>query len=316
MRLGQLGAIALTVLVQCTAVIAQPEKSVDLRSWTVNPGLQLPESDKPVHTFRLTGKVDKAGDASGTLELDFSAPAYDQFGYATTAEVKPPVKLECTLKFTKKGKVRIRTEPRIAAPEIDVEWLLYEVHGPRFSSRLSLAMPTEEKWQHTRLLVHDKDGKVVTVVEMREPGPPIPCHPGCFPAGTAIAVPGGTKLIERIGKGELVTMIATDGQPSRAKVASVFVTNNRLLEVRTDAGNLLTTETQPLALAAGGLRAAGELKAGDRIVRWDDGERRPTTVRSVLPTGRTEQVFNLILGEPAVFVANGFLARSKPPAAE
>jgi len=31
-------------------------------------------------------------------------------------------------------------------------------------------------------------------------------------------------------------------------------------------------------------------------------------------TGREEQVFNLILEDPALFVANGFLARSKPPA--
>jgi len=85
--------------------------------------------------------------------------------------------------------------------------------------------------------------------------------------------------------------------------------------VKTDAGNLLTTETQPLALVDGALRAAGDLKAGDRIWRWDAVERRAVTVKSVSATGREERVFNLVLGEPTVFVANGFLARSKPPAA-
>jgi hypothetical protein len=95
---------------------------------------------------------------------------------------------------------------------------------------------------------------------------------------------------------------------------SVFVTRNRLVEVRTEAGSLLTTETQPFSLASGGLRAAGELKAGDQICRWNGSERRPATVQSVSATGREEAVFNLILGDPAIFLANGFLVRSKPPA--
>ena len=37
-------------------------------------------------------------------------------------------------------------------------------------------------------------------------------------------------------------------------------------------------------------------------------------VREVVDTGRDEPVFNLILGDSAVFVAGGFLARGKPPA--
>jgi hypothetical protein len=56
------------------------------------------------------------------------------------------------------------------------------------------------------------------------------------------------------------------------------------------------------------------LKAGDRVFRWDGRERLAVTVRSVSRTGREEPVFNLILGDSAVFVADGFLVRSKPPA--
>ena len=37
-------------------------------------------------------------------------------------------------------------------------------------------------------------------------------------------------------------------------------------------------------------------------------------VRSVSASGREEAVFNLILGIEAIFVANGYLVRSKPPA--
>ncbi|HZY90217.1 MAG TPA: Hint domain-containing protein [Gemmataceae bacterium] len=144
---------------------------------------------------------------------------------------------------------------------------------------------------------------------------PPPCHPGCFPAGTPIRTPGGSQPIERLRAGDLVTTVGPDGAAAPRKVASVFVTKNRLVEVRTEAGNLVTTETQPLALAGGGLRAAGELKAGDRVFRWGGGRGRvAVAVRSVSLTGREEPVFNLILGGGVVFVADGFLVRSKPPA--
>jgi hypothetical protein len=97
-------------------------------------------------------------------------------------------------------------------------------------------------------------------------------------------------------------------------VAAVFVTRNRLLAVVTEGGTLTTTETQPLATADGGLRAAGDLKPGDRIHSWDGQKRRTVAVRSVVTTDREARVLNLVLDEPVLFVAGGFLARSKPPA--
>ena len=145
-----------------------------------------------------------------------------------------------------------------------------------------------------------------------------PCHPGCFPAGTAVRVPQGTTLtdtkpIERIGQGDLVVTIDADGQPTSTAVVSVFITRNRLVNVRTDAGFLETTRTQPVCLQTGELRAAGELKAGDTIWRWDGARRQAATVREVTD-GRAAQVFNLVLGDPTVFIAGDFLVRSKPPA--
>jgi hypothetical protein len=141
-----------------------------------------------------------------------------------------------------------------------------------------------------------------------------PCHPGCFPAGTTIDAPDGSKPIERIREGDLISTVGRDGLVAESEVAAVFATRNRLVEVQTDAGNLVTTQTQPLVLAGGGLCAADGLKAGDRILRWNGSERRVATVWSVAATGREEKVFNLILVHPGIFVANGFLARSKPPA--
>ncbi len=168
------------------------------------------------------------------------------------------------------------------------------------------------------LLVHNKAGKVQYAVDVSPPViplPPVPpCHPGCFPAGTAIHVPGGTKPIESVREGDLVTTVGTDGVGSSAKVVSVFVTRNRLVEVRTEAGSLLTTETQPFSLASGGLRAVGELEAGDRICPLER-QRVPArngAVRVGYRPGRGR--FQSHPRGSAIFLANGFLVRSKPPA--
>jgi hypothetical protein len=316
MRLGLLTVTAFAVLVPRAATAGDPAKMmVELRSGLINPGLPMAESDFGAYGVSLLAKVDKEGGGRGTLEIDPNAPAaptFDEFGFRMPAAALPSVKLECTLKFVKKRKVFVPLENRIGGPEREEEWLLFAIEGPKLTSRLSLAMLADGS--SGRLLMHGKDGKVKYVVDVRTPPPPPPCHPGCFPAGTVIHVPGGTNTVERIREGDLVTTVGPDGKTSQAKVASVFATKNRLLKVHTAAGDLVTTDTQPLALAGGGLKPAGELKPGDRILRWDGGECRATTVQSVSPTGREEQVFNLILGDPALFVANGFVARSKPPA--
>jgi hypothetical protein len=227
------------------------------------------------------------------------------------------VKLEFTLKFVKKKTFQLPESGRVAAPIRDVDYVLFEIEGPKITSRLFLATEDKQLSKWARLLVHGKDGKVQYSVGITTPPPPEPCHPGCFPAGTPIRIADGTKPVERIRAGDFVMTVGPNGVASAkvhfAKVQSVFVTKNRLIEVRTDAGNLVTTETQPLALANGGLRAAGELKAGDRVLRWDGRKSVTVTVLSVSATGREEAVFNLILGDPVIFIADGFLVRSKPP---
>jgi hypothetical protein len=143
--------------------------------------------------------------------------------------------------------------------------------------------------------------------------PPPPCHPGCFPAGTAIATPEGLRPIEAIRRGDLVTLISQDGIPTSGMVDSAYHTCNQLVEIRTDNGSLRTTPTQPLCLCDGGFRAAGELTPGDRLWRWDGNERRPARISAVVPAEAEVDVFNLVVGESAIFVADGYLARGKPP---
>jgi uncharacterized protein (TIGR03067 family) len=261
--------------------------------------LRLVESKEAVR--RVIVNVRPSDGGTGTLTLDPNAPKLDEFGEAVGGgKASPVVKLAFILKLVKKDRDR----------------RLYEVRGPKIESRLSLVvfrgdMPCGDG----RLLVHGKGGEVRYAINLRLPEQRFPpCHPGCFPAGTMVRIPNGTKAIERIREGDLVTAVDAAGKPSPAKVAGVFVTRNRVLELRTEGGALVTTATQPVGLTGGGFRAAGELKRGDRVWRWAGGERRATAVTAVTPAGREVEVFNLILSEPTGFVAGGFLVRSKPPA--
>jgi hypothetical protein len=288
-----------------------PTRDIELRSEVLVAGLTLAESPKEIFAVRIVGRVDGNGDGKGTLELDPNGYKYDEFGFPTVDNSQPTLKLDCKFKFSSRRKVKL--EPVAAAAE--VEYTRLAIEGPKITTKLCLVHEANsDDWG--RFLVYGKDGKVRYAVSMSGPPRLPPCHPGCFPAGTPILTPDGPRPIESIRKGETVTTIGADGKAAREKVASVYTTRNRLIEVRTDAGKLTSTTTQPLALVDGTLRGAGELTPGDRIWKWDGRERKAVVVKSIVPTGRETTVYNLVVGDKAVFIADGFLARSKPPATD
>lgn len=141
-----------------------------------------------------------------------------------------------------------------------------------------------------------------------------PCHPGCFPTGTPVETPGGPRPIDTLVPGDLVIAYLPDGEQVFAPVQEVFTTENHLWRISTEAGDLVTTETQPLCLATDRTIGAGELQAGDEILRAQDGSIYSVRVLAAAPTGEIARVHNLILGERQLFIAGGYLARSKPPA--
>ena len=298
---------------------------VELTSPFFSHGLPLPESKHPVHSISINVQVNAKGEGEGKLTLHVTPPNYDEYGdFVTGREVdgidrspkvqRAPIVLDCTIEFVKAGFVG-----RVNTPSSRQS--LFRIKGPKITSALFVATPGPGLTSG-RLLVLGKDQRVEIVVDLNELKPrtgdagglPEPCHPGCFPAGTLVLVPDGSKRIELIRAGDAVTTIGPDGRAARGVVQEVFTVKNRLLEVRTDNGNLVTTDAQPLCLVAGGFRRAGDLKAGDRIWKWHNGQRVETVVRAVAATGKEEAVFNLILGDSAIFVAGNFLARGKPPA--
>ncbi|MFN0055913.1 MAG: hypothetical protein ACKV0T_27530 [Planctomycetales bacterium] len=303
-------------------VEALEKEPVELRSWVISPGLNLPESKHLIHWIRLKGVVNDKGIGRGTLTLDPNPPAYDEYGdFLTGREAEPRVEpleplpnldLQCVIEFVKEGFV-----PRVN--EAPTKRKIYRLKGPRIKSSFSFTT-AGPGFTSGRLLVHNKKGQVAFVVEMQElkpvdPNLPLPpCHPGCFPAGTKILTLQGVVPIEQIRVGHLVTCVDRDGAHYVAPVTGLFTTRNRLVEIRTKQGNLLTTQTQPLALVAGGFQPAGELEVGDRIWRWKEDARHPVEVSEVHPTDQEVPVFNLVVGDLAMFVAGDFVVRGKPPA--
>lgn len=311
-------AIASFITLVSLAHAQEPEKTAIELSGTVDGrGLPMAEGDSGVHWIKLIASLDKKGNGTGTLILDATPNPVDEFGFPIINKAEPPLKLECTIKFVQKKKVLAEGPGGSAA--IETEWQLYEITGPKIVSKISLARQVGDEWSYVRFIWATKENKNRTVVVLhgprREiPPPPPPCHPGCFPAGTKVSVADGSRPIEDIRTGDVVSTVGADGKLSTGKVAAMFVTKNQLVQVNIEGQTLITTATQPLPLADGKLRGAGDLKPGDRIQYWIKGERVMVTVKSVDKFGREAHVYNLVLGDPVLFIANGFLARSKPPA--
>jgi hypothetical protein len=312
MRLAGLFAFAMA-----TIASAQDKTGLELNGRLDGRGLPMAECDSDVYRIQLQIQWSKPGEGTGTLVLDTTPNPVDDFGRPITIKAIPPLKLECTVKLVKKKKVLAESPPGVPAAEVEVH--LYEVTGPRIVSHISIAHESSANWATSRLLWASKDGKNRTPLLLLGPQPelrppPPPCHPGCFPSGTRIETPGGNKAVEDLRAGDVVTTVGTGGKPGKGKVAAMFVTRNILVEVNIEGKTLICTGSQPLALADGKLKGAGELKAGEEIQVWVKGAKGTAKVKSVVITGRESLVYNAVLGDPVLFVADGFVARSKPPA--
>ncbi|MFB3893466.1 MAG: Hint domain-containing protein [Phycisphaerae bacterium] len=134
---------------------------------------------------------------------------------------------------------------------------------------------------------------------------------GCFPAGTAVQTPGGPRSIETFTPGDVVVSIDDGGRPVVSEVEDVFATHSPLLLLRTDRGELRTTAEHPIRMAGGGFRLAGDLAPGDVVMLWRDGRAQSATVSEARPTGQMATVYNLTVGSPHTFIADGFIVHNK-----
>jgi hypothetical protein len=275
-----------------------------LESAPLKHPLTLADGSKAYGIELLPGGAEKA-----VLRLYLATSEYNLFGDPlAVAKADPPQPPPLP------RQIEARLKPHPLADPAKRGRRLFSVAGEGLGDRLLLVVPAKDTEAY-RLVARDKAGQVTDVIPLEvRPARIEPCHPGCFPAGTAVATPEGTRRIETIRAGDVVLHVPAAGAPTPVRVASVFAGNAALVEVETEAGRLVTTGKQPLILADGGTKGAADLATGDAILRWQDGKAVATKVRGVKRRAEPGRVFNLVLQARGTFVVNGYLVRSKPPA--
>jgi len=134
---------------------------------------------------------------------------------------------------------------------------------------------------------------------------------GCFPAGTRVSTPHGEIPIEKLEPGDVVFAVDARGNLVETAVENVQVTRSALLVIETDHGLLRTTQEHPLLSAAGDFRLAGGFKPGEQVMAWGSNGLQPVTIRRMSTPEGEEEVYNLRVGQPHTFVADGLVVHNK-----
>lgn len=197
------------------------------------------------------------------------------------------------------------TNPAQPVPQIPMlrRWL-----GDEAIQEITVAAPVLKPAEEAELRRWFPEARIVRQAPLQ------PCHPGCFPQGTLVETVAGPRAIETIEVGTALVAFDRSGNRRSVAVSAVFTTTNRLVEIVTSHGTLWTTPTQPLATALTRPVPAGDVREGDTLLTWSAGELQEVRVEQARQTERIARVFNLVLRDSELFVAGGYLARSKPPA--
>jgi hypothetical protein len=135
---------------------------------------------------------------------------------------------------------------------------------------------------------------------------------GCFPAGTKVETPYGTRDIARLSTGDFV--LAVDLQTSRTRKRKILKIDvhhsNRIWALTFSDGSAVRTTAAHSFLVAGKWEKASRIYIGDTLaVSSADGLSEKTVISSEA-TESMEPVYNLIVEGDFNFIADGVLAHS------
>jgi predicted lipid-binding transport protein (Tim44 family) len=111
--------------------------------------------------------------------------------------------------------------------------------------------------------------------------------------------------------GDEVLAITGDGLTVPSTVKTIFVSKDTMVRIKTTGGDLVTTTEHPVSLKEGVFKQARDLLPGDRVVKWKNGRLTTKTVRKVLFTKDEALVFDLQVGAPHTYVAEGIVVHNK-----
>ncbi|MBN2018893.1 MAG: TIM44-like domain-containing protein [Sedimentisphaerales bacterium] len=136
---------------------------------------------------------------------------------------------------------------------------------------------------------------------------------GCFPAGVLIGTSEGHIPIEKIRPGDRVTAITGNGRIVSAIVRETHRTKDYVISIWAGSKCLRTTAEHPICMFSGGFCVAGKLKPGDGILLYSDNKVIPAKIDNRVSAVSTQQeeVYNLTVGWPHTFIADGVVVHNK-----
>jgi predicted lipid-binding transport protein (Tim44 family) len=134
---------------------------------------------------------------------------------------------------------------------------------------------------------------------------------GCFPTGTSIRTPHGQTSIEKLSPGDPVLALDPEGRIVQTRVEKIFDTRSLVIMVNTDRGSLCATTDHPVGLVGGDFVPAGQLRPGQKVLMWKDGNIYSATVLRASMEEQERQVYNLSVGWPNTFLAGDFVTHNK-----
>lgn len=152
---------------------------------------------------------------------------------------------------------------------------------------------------------------VLSSVQFERGGPQVHSGHGCFPAGTEVWTPAGRRAIEGFLPGDEITAWSPAGLRTR-RVTALHRYEAATVTIRTEAGELVASVTQPLLTAEKGWVLVRDLAPGMSLVRsGGEGGR----IRAI-DSGRADAtVFNVSVETDETYLVGEqrFVAHNKPP---